>query len=242
MAVVMNMLFQTAISADQTDLLNEWTQVTESLRITTPSALSPPMSPNVMRSGRAKDSPDLRSSRDSGSAFFKSLLFPGWGQYSQGRKGSAMAYMVGEVLLITGIIIEKTYAGWLKDDYQSFAAQHAGVYGDKGHQYYVDIGNWMDTRSFNEKRIRNRQYDDIYTDSGSAWSWDSDQNRREFKATRLASDHAGQRVMLLVGGLLLNHMVSGIEASRVPKSQRKVSLESHVSDEMAVLQIGFTLP
>jgi hypothetical protein len=150
--------------------------------------------------------------------------------------------MVGEVLLISGIFMERTYAKWLKDDYQAFAAQHAGVFGAKGHQYYIDIGNWMDTRSFNEKRLRNRQYDDIYTDSASAWSWDSDQNRREFKATRLASDHAGQRVLLLVGGLLLNHMISGIEASRVPKSQRKVSLESRVSDEMAILQIGITLP
>ncbi len=189
-----------------------------------------------------KSSESSEVSRNSGAAFLKSLLIPGWGQYTQGRKRFAMVYFVGEVLLISGIIIERTYAKWLEDDYRQFAAQHAGVLGDKQHQFYVDIGNWMDTHSFNEKRLRDRQYDNLYLDPRSQWSWDSDQNRREFKATRLASDHAGQRAMLMIGGLLINHMISGIEASRIPKESRKITLGTNISDEKAVLNVGFLLP
>ena len=221
--------FRAANCADLPDKYVHWSPIAASRQLDAAAAVS-----------STKSDEASISSRNSGKAFFKSLLVPGWGQYVQGRKRLATVYFVGEILLIASMIMERTYAGWLEDEYVKFAAQHAGVSGDKSHGHYVDIGNWMDTRSFNERRLRDRQYDRLYTNPRMTWSWDSDQNRREFKATRLASDHARQRGLLLVGGIFLNHMISGIEASRVQKSPARVSLKTTVNDDMVGLKVGIT--
>jgi hypothetical protein len=166
--------------------------------------------------------------RDRQLPFFKSLLIPGWGQLSKGQRTKAYAFFTAEALLISSIFAFKVYQGWLEDDYREFASQHAGIEGDRSHQYYVDIGNWMTTDEFNQQRLRDRAFDRLYNDPADQWQWDSDENRRHFKSTRLGADHAEQRAMLVLGGLILNHLLSAVDASG--KSKKKV--------EMGVSSIG----
>ena len=155
-----------------------------------------------------------QSSVEGGKAFLRSVLVPGWGQLSAGRKTTGYAFLASEIALVSGIIILRTHAAWLEDDYRQFARQHAGVSADRDHGYYVDIGNWMDRLSFNEKRLQDRQLDRLYRSSRYDWNWDSDAKRRHFKSMRIDSDTARQKSMLFVGGLLLNHLISAIEAGR----------------------------
>ncbi len=148
-----------------------------------------------------------------GTAFWQSFLIPGLGQIATGRPRVGYAFLAAEAGLISGLVGLRIYAGRLEDDYRLFAGQHAGVSTEKEHQYYVDLGNWMDVRSFNEARLRDRSFDAMYTDPGDAWLWDSNENRARFKTMRLNSDEARGKALLLVGGLVLNHLFAAVEAA-----------------------------
>jgi len=167
--------------------------------------------------------------------FFKSLLLPGWGQLSEGNRFKAYAFFAVEATLITSLTAFQIYKGWLEDDYRAFARQHAGISGDKDHQYYVDIGNWLNNDDFNQQRLRNRQFDQLYTDFSDSWCWDSDENRLHFKSVRIDADRAGQKSLIVVGALILNHLFSAVDASGKSNSNSgKVTLESHQDGGISV--------
>ncbi len=178
-----------------------------------------------------KASPQIEDTKESykkrrGKAFLKSILIPGWGQISTGRKHTGYAFLTAEALLISSVIGAQMYASWLEDDYIAFAKQHAGVRGDKEHQYYVDIGNWLDRRSYNERRLQDRNYEALYTDPRYDWTWDADASRAYFKDLRIKSDSAGQISVMLIGGLLLNHLASAVDASRGVKKDETISVNT----------------
>ena len=162
--------------------------------------------------------------------FFKSLLVPGWGQLSKGQRGKAYAFFAAEAILLTAIVSLKIYQGSVEDDYKTFARQHAGVQGSRSHQYYVDIGNWMTTDEYNQQRLRDRAFDRLYTASEDQWQWDSDLNRSNFKSMRLSADHAEQRSMLVLGGIILNHLLSAVDASSKSKNNPKLGVKPISSD------------
>jgi len=154
----------------------------------------------------------------------KSLLIPGWGQISNGNKLKGYAFLGAEVALITAIFTYRAYSGWLEDDYKAFAMQHAAISQDNGHLWYVDIGNWMDNTSYNEQRLRDRQFDALYTRPAEEWHWDTDGNRREFKSMRIASDRMEQNALLMTGAIILNHLLSAVDASGKTKEKQSFSL------------------
>ncbi|MBM3325522.1 MAG: hypothetical protein FJY65_00855 [Calditrichaeota bacterium] len=159
------------------------------------------------------DAADKIRSQRQGRAFIQSLLIPGLGQWLDGRKTKAYLFFTAEAVLLGGIIGSRLYAGWLVDDYRQFARQHAGVSAERDHQFYVDIGNWMNQQAFNEQRLRDRQFDRLYDSSEDAWQWDTDANRSHFKSIRLYSDRLNNQALMFVGGLLLNHFLSAIDAA-----------------------------
>jgi len=162
-------------------------------------------------------------------AFLRSVLIPGWGQLHDDRRTAGYGFLAAEAILLGGVVFSKTYSRWLEDDYRTFAAQHAGVSRDSEHQYYVDIGNWMDRASYNEARLRDRQFDAMYTTPGTDWHWDSDANRRHFKDIRIKSDTYGQTAILFIGGLILNHVASAVEAGRGASNTSPISIQPTVS-------------
>lgn len=169
---------------------------------------------NTPKLSFAPNSIESPSKTIQGTAFWQSFLVPGLGQLSTGRKTTGYAFLATEAALIGGLVGLRVIAGRLEDDYRLFADQHAGVAQDQEHQYYVDLGNWLDVRDYNEARLRDRSYDAMYTDPGDAWHWDSDANRISFKNMRIDSDEARGQALLLVGGLVLNHLFSAVDAAR----------------------------
>jgi len=167
--------------------------------------------------------------------FFKSLLVPGWGQLSKGKRFKAYAFFTVEATLITSLIAFRTYKGWLEEDYETFACQHAGVIGGKDHQFYVDIGNWQDNTVFNEQRLRDRQFDRLYNNPADRWNWDSEANRLHFKSLRIDADRAGQKSLMVLGALILNHLFSAVDASgKSGNKSGKVTLESRQDSGISV--------
>jgi hypothetical protein len=160
-----------------------------------------------------------------GGAFLKSLVIPGWGQYSLDHKNYALTFLGTEVTLIGGMLVLESYGASTRDDYQAMAAAYAGVQGGHNHDFYVDVGNWMTVDQFNEQRLRDRSFDRLYTSSADRWSWDSDEHRASMERMRLKSDRAFNSVFYLVGGLVFNHLAAAVHAGRLAVLQQK----SHAS-------------
>lgn len=150
-----------------------------------------------------------------GAAFLKSLVVPGWGQHSLGRTNTALAFLGTEVVLIGGMLTLNSYGASVRDDYRALAAVHAGVTGGHGHDYYVDVGNWLSVDDYNAQRLRERDFAALYTDPADYWRWSTDADRAVMEAKRIKSDRAFNSVLYLVGGVVLNHIASAIHAGRM---------------------------
>jgi len=147
-------------------------------------------------------------------AFFQSLVIPGWGQYSLGKKNAALAFFGTEAALIGGIYAFRAYGASARDDYEAMAAAYAGVVGNHGHGFYVDVGNWTSVDEFNERRLQERQFDQLYVRDSDRWQWDTDQHRAEMRSRRVKADRAFNSVIYMIGGLVLNHVASALHAGR----------------------------
>lgn len=184
----------------------------------------------VAKDSAESDSIAVRERRSRKSAaFLRSVVVPGWGQLREGRETAGYAFLAAEALLIGGVVFSKYYGSWLEDDYRAYATQHAGVSSGSDHQYFVDIGNWMDRESYNEARLRDRQFDAMYTSPGTDWQWDSDANRQHFKDLRIKSDSYGQMSILFIGGIILNHLASGVEAGRSSRTTPTVTIQPTIN-------------
>jgi hypothetical protein len=164
-----------------------------------------------------------------GSAFLQSLLIPGWGQYSLGQKQSALMFISAEALFIGGVLSTRAYGSSARDDYKALAAAHAGVVGDHGHDFYVDVGNWMTVEGFNNQRMLERNFNSLYTEADEQWAWDSEGNRATMEKYRIRSDRAFNSVVYFAAGIVVNHLASAIHAGRqaVVKNKRDLS-DNHV--------------
>ncbi|MFQ5631552.1 MAG: hypothetical protein ACE5I1_22500, partial [bacterium] len=130
------------------------------------------------------------------SAFLKSLVIPGWGQYSLGAKASGRNFVISEILLIGTSIGFKVYSNWLEDDFSAFAAQHAGIANidNKSNQFWVDIGNFDSVFDFNDEKLRQRNTRDLRaTEGDDFWQWDNEANRAAFEDLRIKKDRAAER-------------------------------------------------
>ncbi len=162
-------------------------------------------------------------------AFVRSFLFPGWGQRWSERPLRGAIYSTLEVCLWGGLIFSYESHHSNTNTFEAFAREHAGVRGDQGHQFYVDIGNYLNVDDYNAAKRKIRDYDSQYTSDRQYWSWDSAENMRNFEKIRIRADNDKNRMYYILGGMLLNRLVSAIDAARGLSSRQKMLKNSGVS-------------
>ncbi len=157
-----------------------------------------------------------------GKVFLKSLLIPGWGQYSLGAKTSARNFFVAELALWGTVLGFNLYGRWLREDYIDYAVAYAGVNPDgRDSQFWVDIGNFSSIYKYNEEKLRQRYVAALRDPSGPEfWQWDSEAHRQRFEALRIASDRAFERRGFAVFAVVTHHVVSAIHALWVWRQQQ----------------------
>jgi hypothetical protein len=163
-----------------------------------------------------------------GRAFLMSVILPGSGEFYSGNSGQGRFFLGMELLLWSGLIGNKMYVDMLKDDYYAFAVQHAGVSrSGKDKEYWISIGKFDDLYSYNEQRRRDRFVDAIYPEDDSYyWRWDSRANRFKYDEMRLTANEIEGRDTYFYAAIMLNHLVSGINAMRLArKHNRTMALE-----------------
>ena len=160
-----------------------------------------------------------------GKAFLLSFLVPGTGEWYAGSSKMAKIFFGTEVTLWAAYIAFKTYENWTVDDYALFATSHAGVDPtDKEHDYYVNVENFNSLREYNDAKLRQRNPALLYPETETYnWQWDSDSNRKKFESMRISADDAKSRALLVIGGIVINHVISGVDAVRVARKEQKRS-------------------
>ena len=149
----------------------------------------------------------------------KSLVLPGWGEYSLDNQIRGRIFVLSETVLLLAVLGSYSVSQRQDTEFRAYAAEHAGISPDgKDRQFWVDIGNYSSLLAFNEEHLRWRDFNALYEDNDTwAWAWDSDNNRERFENMRIASDIWRLRGSFLIRGVVLNHIVSAIDALYLSK-------------------------
>lgn len=146
-----------------------------------------------------------------------SSLLPGMGELYAGRFDRGLYNLVTDLVLWGGFAGFNITAGWVRDNARTFAAQKAGVLLDgKDDEYFVNIGNYRSIREYNEQKLLERQLNRLYDESpeaGLAWNWDSEEDMREYRDSRLKSEDLYTYAQITVLGLVLNRIWSAVQAA-----------------------------
>lgn len=173
------------------------------------------------------DDPSVSGKRKSpGLAALFSLILPGAGEtYAAGIDAGKYPLIAEGALWLTYGSMQY-YGTWLRDDARSFAVSHAWISSaDMGDQFYVDVGNFSNTFDYNEKKLRDRSNEKVYSGAAYSWQWDTDANRQAFREQRVSSERMFNNSRFVIGGMLINRIISVINAMRLTRQFNR-SLES----------------
>jgi hypothetical protein len=159
-------------------------------------------------------SSNVLTRKSASDAVLRSILLPGWGQRYSGHRVRGALFTAADAGIWLGLAY--SYQAWQfgEDQYLAFSQEHASIAGAHTHDFYVDIGNYGDRDAFNAARRQQRDYANQYRGADNWWEWDSAANRLTFKDLRIQADRNKNRISYLIGALVLNRLVSAIDASR----------------------------
>ena len=174
---------------------------------------------------------------------FKSLIIPGWGQKSLGKAKRARVFNYIESGILLSLISSSTFSNIEKKNYKAFASKHAAISSsEKNHKYWVDIGNYNSIENYNDEHLRNREMDDLYPDDKKwSWDWDLDSNRKIFEKKRIRADQLELFATFSVGALVLNHLVSSIDALYLKRINSSKSLSINPYNNSILGSVGYSL-
>ncbi len=170
----------------------------------------------------------LVSKKSPFTAVVYSLLLPGMGEWYADGFDEGRYSLIAEGSLWLTYYSFRQYGSWIQSDARNFASAHAGaLIGGKGDQYFVDIGNFNDTYEYNDKQLRDRELEKVYdVNAGFYWSWDSDANRREYRAMRVSGERVLNNSRFVIAAVIVNRILSAINAARLTRMYNERTGES----------------
>ncbi|MFO7810402.1 MAG: hypothetical protein R6V47_03405 [Candidatus Delongbacteria bacterium] len=161
-----------------------------------------------------RKSSESSSESDSFSYFIRSLVLPGWGEYKLGYKKQAAVFLITDILLIGTAAGFNYYSNVRTDEYREYAQMYAGVDpSGKSDTYWLDISNYNNTLSYNESRNVKRFFAERYDDANDYWYWESEEYREKYDDIRISAENSNTWFYYSVGGIVLNHLLSALNAS-----------------------------
>jgi hypothetical protein len=156
-------------------------------------------------------------------AFFYSLLLPGMGEAYVGKYGYTKFFLSVELVGWGFYLANRMRVNSREQDYKNFATQHAGVKNaSKDDQYWIDIGKYDNIYEYNEQRRRERDISAIYEENAmNYWRWDNYDNRLFYDGRRIETREIERREVFIIGAVVLNHLVSAINALRLAKAYNR---------------------
>ena len=144
-----------------------------------------------------------------------SLLVPGMGELYAGSFENGKYQLMAEGGLWLTYAGFRLHSNWLRNDAKLFATEHSNAdLNGKDEQYEVNIGNFNTMEEYNQTKLRNRDYDLLYTGSQYNWQWDSEVNRLRFRDLRIRSSQIYNNSKFIIAAVVINHVISAFSAGR----------------------------
>jgi hypothetical protein len=163
-----------------------------------------------------------------------SLLLPGMGELYADAYNTGKYFTIADGVLWGTLIGMNAYSNIQEDNYKSYAATRAGViHENKDEDYYANIGDYTSVYSYNDQKALERNFDEMYDEEANFWKWNSTDERRTYRDMWNSSETASNNIRFVVGGLILNRIVSAINAARLVSSYNS-RIEEEVSWNFSV--------
>lgn len=160
-------------------------------------------------------------------AILYSLAVPGLGELYAGRFDKGKYPMIVEAGLWLGLLGVNSYGNWVEEDARIYAIRHAGIEAaGKDDKFFVNIENYSDLYDYNNQRLVERRFDEVYPDEAAwRWAWDSEEHRLDYKDQRIKADELHNAVSFFVLGMVANRIWSAIQAAVSVKDYNSGLLE-----------------
>ena len=84
--------------------------------------------------------------------------------------------------------------------------------------------------------------DDLYPDDKKwSWDWDQESNRKIFEDKRIRADQLELFATFSVGALVLNHLVSSIDALYLKRISSEKTLSINTHNNLILGSVGYSL-
>ena len=139
------------------------------------------------------------------------------GELYAGDYGTGKYFTGADGVLWLSLLAIDNHANSMQDDARTYAALHAGFDpSGKDDDYYIDVSNFNDIYAYNEQVLRDRDAYKLYDPTSSDyWRWDSDGSRSIYRDQRVASDAMFNNTRFVVAALMVNRVLSAINAARI---------------------------
>lgn len=153
-----------------------------------------------------------------------SALLPGLGEHYVGSRKKARYFFAAEAISWLGFLSYHTYGQWKKDDYINFARERAGArLEDKDDLFHDWVGFYDDIDQFNEfGRVQDRERPYLVDNETNHWRWRSRADKSAYREIKNSSREAFRRRDFTVGLMILNRIVSVIDAVHDARKTRRL--------------------
>ena len=155
-------------------------------------------------------------------AILYSMLIPGMGELYADRYDNGKYFTIADGVLWGVFAGFNIYGNWQEKNYKAFAESKGGVnLNNKDADYYANIGNYLSIDEYNAAMDLQSNFGKVYNTAANYWKWDSNDQRREYRNMWSSSEQAINNERFVVGALILNRVISAINAVRLVNSYNK---------------------
>ena len=178
----------------------------------------------------------------------KSLIIPGWGEYSFGYHNRAKLFLLSDALSITQFVIYFSLNRSYNKGALLFAAENAGADGNYFKESYLeDIEDYTSSENYNlAVRMKARelfpddidkqeQYIDRYSYSGDkCWEWDDYDLYNEFKDIRKQANYYRIKSNTMLGISIFLRVVSAFDTRFFTNPVLKIDMENNKKMKLGI--------
>jgi len=158
----------------------------------------------------------VKQKKSAGLAIVYSLLLPGMGELYADAYDSGVYFTIADGVLWGTYIGMNVYGNWQKDRYISYAQTNANITTEnKDDDYYATISEYLSIDQYNDQKAFERNFDEMYNTEQYFWKWNTSEERKVYRDMWVSSEQTLNDVRFVVWGLLLNRVVSAINAVRL---------------------------
>lgn len=176
-----------------------------------------------------------------GRAILYSLLVPGLGEMSLGKKKQGLVFLGAEVSFLTGYIFSKYYENRTIDDYQNLAYQYAGVRQNKQYseEFWIAVNNYDNVFDNNEQELINRNINGVYDVKDYYWDWQSPSYLNKYRKLRSKATSLRNLSKSLTMTFFVNRILSVVNVIRINRASQRQSVSWNLNyqnngDDVAV--------